>query len=191
MRGVERHLSAVLNRRTPASSPYVPATKAQKGWPYWYSLKRGLDCSSADRREVVAQDRVAHPHRRERVLAADGVVLRHALDDEERQADELLERAAPLRDVVLELVDQLVAQHVVGLGVRARHRQHHALAKPLGHALRALADVGDVGLPEVGVVGVEDDRLPLVELVLQNGARAVYQRSAMRPTSRAACSSSA
>ena len=126
-----------------------------------------------DGREVVAEAGVTHPHGRESVLAADGVVLGHALDHEQRQAHELREAPGPLREVVLELVDELVAEHVVGFGVGPGHRQHDALAGALRDALRALADVGDVGLPEVRVVGVEDDRLALVELVLQDGREAV------------------
>ena len=169
---VERHLESRLEEPHARLVSVGPGDVGPEGLPVLVLVEPGVLLEVRDGREVVAEDGVAHPHRRQRVLAADRVVLRHPFDHEEREANELLERAPALRDVVLELVDELVAQHVLRLRVGARHWEHDPLAKPLGHALRPLADVGDVGLPEVRVIGVEDDRLALVELVVQHGREA-------------------
>ena len=75
-----------------------------------------------DRRERVAHHGVAHPHRRQRAVPAEREVLRHALDQPDR------ERAHPrqpvhvpvLRDVVLEHVHELVAEHVIVVLVDCR-----------------------------------------------------------------------
>ena len=70
-------------------------------------------------------------------------------------------------DVVLEGVNELVAQHVVGGLERARHRQDDAALIGFGDAAGAFADFpfDRVGLTEVGAARVEDQRLPPPELV--------------------------
>ena len=78
-------------------------------------------------------------------------------------------RAVGLRGhVVLERVDELVAEHVIGLGEAAGKRQDHAAAIALRHAAGAFADLAeDVGLLKVRMRRVEDERLPAAQLVLQ------------------------
>jgi hypothetical protein len=72
-------------------------------------------------------------------------------------------------------VHQLVAEHVVGLGERAAHREHDPALEGLGHTARPLARgaAQRVGLLELRVAAVEDDRLPLPELEVQDVAQAV------------------
>ena len=55
------------------------------------------------------------------------------------------------RDVELKRVHELVAEHVIGVGERARHRQHDAALERFGDAARAFADqpLDGVRLPEV------------------------------------------
>ena len=117
-----------------------------------------------DRREVVALGRVAQPHRRERIVASEREVLGHALDQPERQGAEPREAArSRLGDAVLEDVHELVAEHVIVVRVDAGERHDDAGAQPLGHAARALRQLlaDHVRLLEVGMVGVEDHRLPV------------------------------
>ena len=94
-------------------------------------------------------------------------------------------------NVVLKRVHELVANHVVGVGQRGAERQHDAALHAFGHAAGALADhrIDDVGLLEVGMAGVEDQRLAARELMREELRSRAYQRSAMRPAVRAAASS--
>ena len=75
---------------------------------------------------------VAHPHRRERILAAEREVLGHTFDEPERQRVEAHQSAArrALGDVVLEDVHELVAEHVIVVGVDAGERHDDARASP-------------------------------------------------------------
>ena len=59
-------------------------------------------------------------------------------------------------------IDEVLADHVHEVRLGAVVGQHHAVAERLAEAAGALADqaLQGVGLLEVGVVGVEDDRLP-------------------------------
>ena len=113
-----------------------------------------------DRRELVAHDGVAHPHRRERILAAEREVLGHSFDEPERKRVEAHQTAArrAFGDVVLEDVHELVAEHVVVVGVDAGERHDDARAVRLGDAARAFLELlaDDVRLLEVRMVGVED-----------------------------------
>ena len=60
-------------------------------------------------------------------------------------------------------------QHVLELGVGAGERHDGAVPREVGDAAGALAaHLGRVGLQEVGVRGVQDDRLALAELVVQH-----------------------
>jgi hypothetical protein len=99
-------------------------------------------------------------------------ILRHALDEPQRQAVQpAAGGAAPhARDVVLERVDQFVTQHVIGLRQRRAERQDDAAFQAFGHAARALAGLvrQDVGLLEVGMIGVEDQRLAILQLVIED-----------------------
>jgi hypothetical protein len=123
-----------------------------------------------DRREVVARHCIPHPHRRQRIVAAQREVLSHALDEPQGQRVEPLQpgRFRVLRDVVLEDVHEFVAEHVVIVGVAAGEGHHDARAQPFRHAPRALVGriAHDVRLLEVRVIGVEHDRMPL-ELVAE------------------------
>ena len=82
---------------------------------------------------------------------------------------------APLRrDVVLECMDELVAENMVGFGERAGERQHDAALQSFGDAARALADhaADDVGLLEIGVRRIENERLARLHLVLEDARQA-------------------
>ena len=107
--------------------------------------------------------RVAHPHRGERIVAAEREVLGHTFDEPERQRVEAHQAAArrAFGDVVLEDVHELVAEHVIVVGVDAGERHDDAGAVRLRDAARAFLELlaDDVRLLEVRMVGVEDQRL--------------------------------
>jgi hypothetical protein len=115
--------------------------------------------------------RLAHPHRRVRILRTDGQVLGHSLDEPQRQPQRAGHVGADVGagDVVLERVHQLVAEHVVGRLERAGKRQHDPPLEGLGHAARPLADPPHqrIRLPEVRAAGIQDERLPSAKLVVE------------------------
>ena len=112
---------------------------------------------------------ISHPHRGIRVDVAERHVLRHTLDEPQRHAVQARRQIAPTdaRDVVLERVRQLVADDVVGLGERCAHGQNDAALQTLGDAASAFTGLlaQHVGLLEIGMIGVENQRLPAVELM--------------------------
>ena len=112
---------------------------------------------------LFAHHGVAHPHRGERIFAAEREVLGHAFDEPERQRVEPHQSAArrAFRDVVLKDVHELVAEHVVVVGVDARERHDDARPVRLRDAARAFLELlaDDVRLLEVRMIGVEDERL--------------------------------
>ena len=65
--------------------------------------------------------------------------------------------------VELKCVRDLVAEDLVGLGECGREREHDAAPGRFGHAADALAEQSgdDVGLRELRLVAVEDQRLPV------------------------------
>ncbi len=73
-------------------------------------------------------------------------------------------------EVVLEGVDELVADDVVGLGQRGSVRQDDPALERLGDAAHPLAQhLGDDrGLLELGAAAVEDQRLAALELVVEH-----------------------
>jgi hypothetical protein len=103
-------------------------------------VARGVEV--LDRRQLVALHRFAHPHRGVGIDGPEREVLRHAFDEPQRELVQgrLGIAAAHAADVVLEGVDQLVAEHVIGLGQRAREREHHAPFQGFGDAARPLAE---------------------------------------------------
>ena len=62
---------------------------------------------------------------------------------------------------VLERMDELVAEHMIGVAERRGHRQDHPPLRAFGDTAGALADraLEDVGLLELRMAGVENDRL--------------------------------
>jgi hypothetical protein len=74
-----------------------------------------------------------------------------------------------LRHVVLKRVDQLVADHVVRVGEWTCEWEDDATAQSFGDAARAFPDLAtnDVGLFELDVRAVEDQRLATAQLVLK------------------------
>ena len=115
--------------------------------------------------QLLPLGRVAHPHRGVGIDRPQREVLRHALDEPQGQAHGAghapARRSVLARDVELEGVDELVAQHVVGLGQGAGEGQDHAPLQDLGDAARPLAGrpAQDVRLLELRVAPVEDDGL--------------------------------
>ena len=126
-------------------------------------------------RHVVAQQGIPQPHARKGVFAADREVFGHPLHHPQRQLGHAAQPASAPRlgDVVLEGVHQLVAEHVVGVVIGARQRHDDAILQRLGHTAGALADEAreGVGLLEIGMVGVQDDRLGPLELVLEGASQ--------------------
>ena len=129
-----------------------------------------------DRGEPVLEVQpVPHPHRREGVDGSDREVLGHPLDEPQREPEGSWDIEAgppcPLpRHVELEGVHQFVAEQMIRLVERHHHRHHEASLQDLGEALGPLVDelAGRVGLLEIRVVRVEDDRLPFAELVIEH-----------------------
>src|SRR5436309_2187559 len=72
--------------------------------------------------------------------------------------------------VELKRVNELVADHVISVGERTAERQHDAAPQRLGDATGALAElaVDRVGLLEVRMRRVENERLPAAKLVCQD-----------------------
>ncbi len=128
-----------------------------------------------ERGQLLAPDGVAHPHRGVRVDGPDGQVFGHALDEPEGNAQggvvaPGLVGMALGHDVVLEGVDELVADDVVGLGERRAVGQDDAALERLREAARALAEhlLGDRRLLELGAAAVEDEGLAALELVVEH-----------------------
>ena len=73
----------------------------------------------------------------------------------------------PRRDVELKRVDELVADHVIGVGERTAERQDDAAPQRLGDAAGAFAELAlnRVGLLEVGMRRVQHERLAAAQLV--------------------------
>ncbi len=128
-----------------------------------------------DRRQLLAADGVAHPHGRVGVDRADGQVFGHALDEPERDAQGRVVAAGLVgmalgHDVVLEGVDELVADDVIGLVERGAVGQDDAALGRFRDAARPLAqDLGDgLGLLELGAAAVEHEGLAALELVVEH-----------------------
>ncbi len=102
-----------------------------------------------------------------RIFTSDRQILGHPLYKPQRktlQGKAL--RVSPKCNVKLERVHQFVPQHMVGFLVRAGHGHYDSFLERLGHPSCTLADasLNDIGLLKVGIVGVEDERLPVVKL---------------------------
>ena len=124
-------------------------------------------------------DGVPHPHRRVRIDGPDGQVLGHALDEPERDAQTAL--VAPGRigvalghQVVLEGVDELVADDMIGLRERGAIGQDDPALEGLRDAAGPFAEelVDDRGLLELGAAPVEDQGLAALELVVEHPGEA-------------------
>ena len=101
--------------------------------------------------------RVAQFHRGIGIDAAERHVLGHPFDEPQRQTRQrgIVHRVAVgfAADVELKGMDQLVADHVIGIGDRSGERQHDAAANWFGDAASAFAQFfgDDVGLFEIDV----------------------------------------
>ena len=96
-------------------------------------------------------------------------------------------------DVVLERVDELVAEHVIGRSIGPANGSTMRRLRRFGDAAGALAQLpfDHVGLPEVRAAGVENERLAAAQLVIEQ--RPTAARTSARPCRdaiRAASSSS-
>ena len=71
-------------------------------------------------------------------------------------------------------MDELVTDHVIGVGERTAERQDDAAPERLGDAAGAFAQLAlnGVGLLEIGVRCVEHERLAAAELVLEESLEA-------------------
>ena len=125
-----------------------------------------------DRRQLLLSRGIANPQRGVRVHGPDRQVLGHPLDEPQRQTIGAGPSGRVIRSrrhVELKRMHELVADHVVRVGERTGERQHDASLQWLGHAARAFANLAadDVGLLEVGMRSVQDERLPAAQLVLE------------------------
>ena len=129
----------------------------------------------ADLGQVLAADRVPHPHGGVGVDGPDGQVLGHALDEPEGDPQGVL--GAPLvvrmalgHDVVLERVDELMPDDMVGLGERGPVGQDDPALEGFGDAAGALAhrSGNDRGLLELRAARVQDQRLASLELMVEH-----------------------
>ena len=104
--------------------------------------------------------------------------MNHSGSDERAVGPEL---AFVFGDVVLEGVDELVAEHVVGRLDRPGERQHDAALRRLGDAAGAFAELpfDRVGLAEVRAARVEDQRLAAAQLVSRGASTGA--RTSARP----------
>ena len=122
--------------------------------------------------EPVGEYRVAQDHFIDGISAWGGV-LGHALHDPGRRLRDRARDAfdgAFVHDIVLEDVGQLVHQHVAELVEVAVKGDDHAKAQWLGETCYARwQEIGeDIGLLELVVGLVDDDRRPVRQLVVQN-----------------------
>ena len=130
----------------------------------------------------VGQSEVAKDHLRLGVPSARDV-LGQPLDEPQRDRvgvglpDDGLDQAA-VHDVEHEDVRQLVVENVAQVLVGAREGHHHSVLEELGESADALADVrvGDVGLLEVVVRCVDDDRYDRCQLVPQDHLELVVRQ---------------
>ena len=165
---IEPHLAAALEQVRDGRVAVLAADVREVRLPVAVGKVLPRVGEALERRHVVPAYRVAHPHGGVRVLPAHRQVLGHALDEPGWEVAELDAQAVRVQTKVeLKRVDQLVAQDVVRFAVRRRERHHHPFPQRLGEPAGALPDrLGrHVGLLKVRVVGVEDDRLLLVEAV--------------------------
>ena len=125
------------------------------------------------RRELAFERGIAQPHGGVGVHRAEREVLGHPLGEPQRRvrADDALHAAhpAPRPDVELELVGHLVLEDVLVFLVGAGQGEDVPVPEEVGEPAGALVDflAGGVGLLEIGVRGVGNDRLALVELVIE------------------------
>ena len=103
---------------------------------------------------------------------AERQVLGHPLDEPARQRERVL--LGPLGDVDLERVRDLVAEHVVGLAEAGGKRHRDARLAALGEAAGAFGRRSgrQVGLAEMRMAGVEHQRLPPREGVIEHAREA-------------------
>ncbi len=181
-----RGLAADRIRDATVRSPYFAPTYDQKAWPHRYGkVLRVVEI--AQRRQLLAEGGVAQPHGRLGVDGTEREVLGHPLDEPQRVGQDP-GRLAGVRarigagHVELERVDELVPEHVVGIGERSGHGQDDAPLERLGDPPGALADqpLDGVGLPEVLAHRVEDDDLPAAQVVAEEARKA--DRTSARPS---------
>ena len=125
-----------------------------------------------ERRHIVVQHGVAHPHGGVRVFASDAQIFGESLDHPERKVAQIADvgRVATQHQVVLEGVNEFVSQHVVRLRVTHAERHHYAVFKRLGHPARPDANTALNGgrLLKIGVIVVENDRVLRVDGIVQH-----------------------
>ncbi len=121
-----------------------------------------------DVRQFFTHGGIAQPDRCVRVNRADGQVLSHAFDKPKRKVEVASE------NVVLKRVHELVANHVIGVGEAGADGQHDAALHRLGDSARPFAQDAfhDVGLLEMGMSGVEDERLASGQLMIEDACEA-------------------
>ena len=112
-------------------------------------------------RQFIADDRIAHPHGGFGMASPQRIVFRHAFHEPKRQTAHV---HACLGGIIkLEGVDQLVSQDMMRDTVIRCQRHHDPFLNGLGQAAHAAGNESrhDIGLPEIGVVGIENERFAI------------------------------
>ena len=164
----ELHVAAAAGRPEQGADDVVAVGAAEVGperlTPAVGEVSRILEISEL--RKLAAPHRVAHPHRRVRIHVPERDVLGHSFDEPQGNAVEACGHVAATDtgDVVLERVRQLVTDHMVGFKQRCAHWKNDAPLEALRDAFASLHRK-DVRLIVIGVIRVENQRLPATELV--------------------------
>ncbi len=154
--------------RRAMSSPNASARNAHRACPKRYGNHFG-SCNSRIRGRRFEIDRIADPHRRVGIEAAERQELRHPFEEPERQRHRA---AGLLEDVALEGMHELMPEHVIRFAQRRRERQDDPALLMIGEAPDAVGQLAgkDGRLAEVRRARIEHDWRPLAEGVIE-GAR--------------------
>ena len=118
-------------------------------------------------RQPLAAHRVAKPQSSLGICGSAREVLRHPFHEPQRLPETA---AVTARDVELKGMHDLVAQHAIRLGHRRRKRHDDAAARGFGDAADRVGQHArdDVGLRELRLTAIDDQRLTAFELVMQD-----------------------
>jgi hypothetical protein len=128
-----------------------------------------------DARQLAGGERRTQPHGGVGVVAAERYILGHPFHEPERQLHQTVAATHLPRHIELKEVRDLVPQHMVVLGAHAGERHDQPVTQRLGKATRPLAErgIGQRGLLEVGMIGVQHQRLALGEGVAEQRRQAL------------------
>ena len=129
-------------------------------------------------RELAFNGAVAEPHRRLGVDRTEREILGHPFAKPERGigAQDALDpgtASAARPDVELELVGHFVREDMLVVGIGAGERKGIPMPQEVGETAGAFVDVPatQVGLLEVAVRGIQNDRLSVLELMVEDSRK--------------------